>query len=434
MFANLDILLINVLIPAAAVSGLLSWLLARRGRRLRDRRRPSDLCAVQASHTTEVPRLGGIAIFLGFLAAVLASGIRSHDLVLLGSGLIVFLAGVGEDLCGNISARRRLVASLVAAVTAIVLSGTMIARLDLGPLDPVFSALPVAAIFLTVLLSAAYTHAFNLIDGVNGLSSLVGISTALGLAWAADLHGQSAISMTALLMAAAILGFSVLNWPQGKLFLGDGGAYFIGHGLFWIAVMLAARAPLLNVPAIMLMMFWPIAEMTITIARRAILRIPLGRPDRLHIHHVVLRGIEILTSGRRIRPLANALTTVVVLPAVVLPPLLGATLTHDRETALAVFAACLAAYGVSYVFLLWFVSRPQARRILAIAEPGPAAARRDPAWRAGFGRADRLDRKTALAARALPEPAALGQRSPRAASRPPSLDRPHMVPTRSRRR
>lgn len=375
MILKFNIITTILLLMAPATSALLSVLLARRGRWSRLWRRPSDLGAVQASHTTEVPRLGGIAILLAFLAAVLATEMRNHEAVLLGSGLIVFLAGVREDLCGNISARGRLVASLVAAAVAILLSGAMITRLDVWPLDPILAAMPLAAVFLTILLSAAYTHAFNLIDGVNGLSSLVGISTALGFAWAADLHGQTTISLTALLLAVAILGFAAVNWPQGRLFLGDGGAYFIGHVLFWIAVILAAEAPLVNIPAIMLIMFWPIAEMTTTVARRALLRIPLGRPDRLHIHHVILRGIEILTSGRKIRPLANALTTVVVMPAVVVPPILGAMLTKDRDLALAAFAICLVLYGASYMLLLALVSRPKMRRILAVAEPSPVRAR-----------------------------------------------------------
>lgn len=375
MILIFDIFTTILILAAVMVSGLLSVLLARPGRWSRLWQRPSDLAAVQASHTTEVPRLGGIAILLTFLAAVFATDLRNHEAVLLSSGLIVFLAGVREDLCGDISARKRLLASLVAAAVAILLSGTMITRLDIWPLDTMLTAMPPFAVFLTILLSAAYTHAFNLIDGVNGLSSLVGISTALGLALAAELHGQTAISLTALLLAAAILGFAAVNWPHGRLFLGDGGAYFTGHALFWIAVILAAAAPQLNIPAIMLILFWPIAEMTNTVARRARLRIPLGRPDRLHIHHVILRGIEILTNGRRIRPLANAMTTVVVMPAVVVPPILGVMLTRDRDLALVALAGCLVLYGASYVLLLALVSRPKMRRILAIAEPNPASAR-----------------------------------------------------------
>lgn len=126
---------------------------------------------------------------------------------------------------------------------------------------------------------------------------------------------------------------------------------------------LAANAPLLNTPAIMLMMFWPIAEMMTTVVRRSVRRLPLGRPDRLHIHHVILRGIEIVSGSCRIRPVANALTSVIVLPAVVMPPLLGATFTKNQGPALVTLIVCLVLYAVSYVFLIAFMARPKARRM-----------------------------------------------------------------------
>lgn len=352
----------GLLVLAAVISGMLSYLLARKGGRSRIRMRQSDLGAVQASHITDVPRLGGFAILVSFLGVVLVTGLSGQEFVLIWSGLIVFLVGAWEDLFGNVSARRRLVASMIAAAVALFLSETAITRLDIEALDLIFGALPPAAMLLTILLSAAYTHAFNLIDGMNGLSSTVGISTAIALASAANVHGQETIGMTSLLLAAAIFGFSVINWPKGKIFLGDGGAYFIGHILMWIAVMLSAAAPTINVAAIILIIFWPTAELTVTISRRMIFRAPLGKPDRLHIHQIVRRGIEIVTNGRKIRPLANALTTLCILPAVIVPPLLGARLTDNRDAALVALAVCFAAYGVSYVLLLRCLSQYKARR------------------------------------------------------------------------
>lgn len=182
--------------------------------------RQSDLGAVQASHTTDVLRLGGFAILVSFLGAVLATGPSGQEFVLIWSGLIIFLVGAWEDLSGNVSARRRVVASMIAAAAALVLSETAITRLDIEALDLIFGALPPVAMLLTVLLSAAYTHAFNLIDGMNGLSSTVDISMAIALASAANVHGQAAIGTTSLVLAAAIFGFPVMNWPKGKIFLG----------------------------------------------------------------------------------------------------------------------------------------------------------------------------------------------------------------------
>ncbi|MBB1498948.1 glycosyltransferase family 4 protein [Paracoccus sp. MC1862] len=296
---------------------------------------------------------------------------RGHDLVLIWSGLIVFLIGAWEDLSGSVSARRRLIASMVAAMAAIVLSETTITRLDIRNLDLILSAAPLASLLLTILLSAAYTHAFNLIDGMNGLSSAAGISTAFALALAADVHDQAAIKSTSLLLAATISGFSIMNWPKGKLFLGDGGAYFVGHTLFWIAVMLAAAVPTLNIASIILILFWPIAELSTTVIRRLILKSPLSKPDRLHIHQIVRRGIEIATIGRKARPLANAMTTLCLLPLVIVPPLLGTKLTNDRSTALVSLALCFAIYATSYITLVRLASSYKARRAVSKLVPPP---------------------------------------------------------------
>lgn len=298
----------------------------------------------------------------GFMTAMLAKGIISQEIMLIGSGLIVFVAGIWEDLSGDVSAQRRLIASMVAAAAAMYMSGAMITRLDLPTIDFLLIAVPAIAVCLTILLSAAYTHAFNLIDGMNGLSATVGISSSLALAWVAHQYGQSSISTTMLLLAAAICGFVPLNWPRSRIFLGDGGAYFIGHVLFWNVVLLAKVVPEINIASFILILFWPVAELTTTILRRLISGTPLGKPDRLHFHQIVRRGIEISTQGRRKRLFANAMTTVCLLPAILVPTSLGAVLANNEPFAALALVFCALLYTCSYIFLRRLVARLKARR------------------------------------------------------------------------
>ena len=352
---------------AFLISSLLSYVCAHTGHHAPvQKRRPSDLRAVQASHTFDVPRLGGLAIFAGFMTAMLAKDSAMQEILLLGSGLIVFLVGIWEDISGNVSPQRRLLASMVAAAAALFMSGSMITRVDLPVFDPLLVTVPAIAVGMTILLSAAYTHAFNLIDGMNGLSAVVGISSSLAFSWAAYQHGQPSISMTMMLLAAAICGFAILNWPKGRIFLGDGGAYFIGHVLFWSAVLLATAEPGISIAAIILILFWPIAELTTTILRRLLNGTPLGKPDRLHFHQIVRRGIEISTGGRRNRSFANAMTTVFLVPAILVPTILGAALAGDRTLATLALLGCILVYACNYIVLRRLVSSLKARRRIGV--------------------------------------------------------------------
>lgn len=344
-----------------AVSLAISYMLAQRRTSDFALRRRSDIGAIQASHITDVPRLGGAAVFFGYLAALPINGFELFGAALAASGLFVFVVGLSEDISGNVSALRRLAASMLAACAAISFSGVRIVRVDLDAIDGILNTLPLAAMALTVLFAAAYTHAFNIIDGMNGLSSVVGISTAVGLALLAGEHGQPGLADSSAILAAAILGFLFFNWPRARLFLGDGGAYIIGHLLFWTAIMLSVSVPDISVSALILIMFWPTAELTTTIIRRALIRAPLAHPDRMHTHQLVRTGIERLAGMSQYRPMANSLATVCILPAAVLPPLLGVVFNNDGRSATLALLGLSVLYSLTYVALL--VTTPNYGRI-----------------------------------------------------------------------
>ena len=104
-------------------------------------------------------------------------------------------------------------------------------------------------------------------------------------------------------MVAAVLGFMVLNFPLGKIFLGDGGAYALGHLLVWSAIILINYASDVSAFAILLIFFWPVADTGLAIWRRWKLGNPTDRPDRLHFHQLAMRFIEIRFFGRDRRKL-----------------------------------------------------------------------------------------------------------------------------------
>ena len=303
------------------VSVSLCAVMIRATRRWPEKMTPrADLRAVQAAHTRPTSRLGGVGILAGLAtgALFLPDADSQGMLALLALSLIpVVLAGLAEDLGRMVSPRRRLVAAAISAILALLLFDVWVWRIDMGPVDALF-AIAALAIPITLIWSSGVCHAFNLIDGVNGLSSGVAALAALGLGALAMLAGAAPIAMIAWLLAAAILGFMVLNWPFGKVFLGDTGAYALGHVLTWLSILLLVRAPDLSVAALLGLFFWPVADTVLAIYRRRRSGQRLDQPDRLHFHQLVMRGLEIGFVGRGRRHVSNPLTTALILPLVAL--------------------------------------------------------------------------------------------------------------------
>jgi len=296
--------------------------------------------AVQAAHRTPTPRIGGIGIVLAVLFGLLIimpgeNGARWNLFAL--SLTPIFIAGLAEDLGFGISPRGRLLAAALSGAICVTLLGLWIPRADIPFVDGLFLTAPVAIAF-TIFVATGVCHAFNLIDGVNGLAAGVGVVGSVGLAAIAAQAGQSGVMTAALLMIPALLGFLALNYPFGKLFLGDAGAYSIGHVLAWLAIVLLAEVNTLTPWAILLVLFWPVADTALAIYRRRRSGKPADQPDRLHFHQLVMRALEIGYFGRDRRHLTNPMTALIILPLASIPMVTG-VLLWDKP--LAAFLAWL---------------------------------------------------------------------------------------------
>jgi UDP-N-acetylmuramyl pentapeptide phosphotransferase/UDP-N-acetylglucosamine-1-phosphate transferase len=311
----------GVLLLAMGVTLFVGWrVVAHRqalSRLMRDR---DDARAKQCSHVGNPPRLGGVTVVAG-LGAGIALGNWSDSrlpLLLLLSAAPAFLVGLLEDCGYPVSALWRLAAAFVSAALAMIVFGTWVTRGDLPGLDPVMTVVPVA-ILLTLMLSAGFCHATNLVDGMNGLVGAVLISGAAGLSGLAHAAGEGDLALLTALLAAAMSGFLLFNWPHGALFMGDAGCYGLGHVLIWIAILLADRVPSIAAPAFLLILFWPLADAMHSILRRLIGGTPIFAPDRLHLHQKMRRCIEIAVLGGAQRRISNPLAILVLLPLLALP-------------------------------------------------------------------------------------------------------------------
>jgi len=347
----------DVVIPAAAMAFLGAFVV---GLVLMWMRRPiegigrdrNDSNAVQASHVGEPLRLGGVAVFAGLLfGSVLLRNQSSGEftILLLVATVPVFLAGLAEDLGHLVSPAGRFIASLFSAAVAVVLLDIWIQEPDLPGLAAVFST-PMIAIVITILFAGSYCHSVNLIDGMNGLSSVVVISSALGIAVVAADADLGQISALALLLAAAMAGFLLFNWPKSFLILGDAGAYGVGHVLVWLAIGLGELAPSTPTASILLILFWPLADTLHTIFRRLFAGQSVLKPDRMHLHQKIRRGLEIAVIGTGKRELSNPATTLLMVPMTALPVIAGVALKDNVAMAwlaLGVFAIAFSSLHVA---------------------------------------------------------------------------------------
>ena len=268
-----------------------------------------DLEGVQKFHATPVPRIGGVGVFLGILGGLLAKvwvedPVAEPNLVLLACALPAFGAGLAEDLTKRVGVRERLMATALSALLGGYFLGAWLTRLDIPGLDSLFhpptlsvgwDTIAMTGLFsitVTAFAVAGVANAFNIIDGYNGLSGVVAIISLLGLAYVADQVGDRLVLMGALSLVGAIAGFLVWNYPNGLIFLGDGGAYCVGFLVAELSVLLVARNAQVSPWFPLMLSFYPIFETLFTIFRRVIIskRHP-GLPDAAHLHQLIYRRV-----------------------------------------------------------------------------------------------------------------------------------------------
>jgi UDP-GlcNAc:undecaprenyl-phosphate GlcNAc-1-phosphate transferase len=250
-------------------------------------------------HSTPLPRLGGVAIFISFLLSMFAAAAIAHYIpglhsafslktliTILAPAGLVFLLGVYDDLHSVGPYVKFAVQGLAASM--LFMGGLRI--LDIPVLFgkhqlPWFVGLP-----LTILWVLAITNAFNLIDGLDGLAAGSALFSTLVAFVVALSNGNSLVTVTTIALAGAILGFLRYNFNPATIFLGDSGSLFIGFLLSALALEGAQKSPTIVAVAIPVVSFGlPILETSLSILRRLISGRPVFTADREHIHHKLLQ-------------------------------------------------------------------------------------------------------------------------------------------------
>ena len=245
---------------------------------------------VQKVHEEATARVGGIGIACGVLASFLSLYPPALSFLLLTSLLAAvpaFSAGLLEDLTKRVGPMTRLIAAMASGVLAYDLTGVAMQDTGLAPLDAALRFLPFAVLF-TGFAVGGVVNAINMIDGLHGLASGVCVILLAAIGVIAGDLGDAVLRDFCGVVIAATLGFFLVNWPTGKIFLGDGGAYLLGFFVAWASVLLCMRHPEVNGWTAVMVCAYPLLEVAFSIRRR--IRNGFGRlskADRQHLHHLL---------------------------------------------------------------------------------------------------------------------------------------------------
>ncbi len=359
--------MIALTLISAAISMLTALLFIRW---TSDHAKHYDADKPQRFHTGAVPRLGGLAIMLGLFMGWLTvawSGWFGVNLNVQGNWQLVWpwlvltlpavLGGAYEDVTQRLSVLYRLALTAVSAALACWLLGISLDRLGIPLLDNWLQAMPWAGVVLAVFAICGLPHAFNIIDGYNGLAGTVAAMICLAIAHVALQLGDRQLAAMVVCLAAATAGFLIWNYPRGLIFAGDGGAYLWGVVIAVASIMLVQRHHEVSPWFPMLLLIYPVWETLFSIYRKAARGTSPGVADALHFHQLIyrrlVRGVfhddasrRMLMRNNRTSPWLWSFTLITVAPAV---------LFWDNTVVLmALCAMFIVSYVAAYMMLVRF--------------------------------------------------------------------------------
>jgi UDP-N-acetylmuramyl pentapeptide phosphotransferase/UDP-N-acetylglucosamine-1-phosphate transferase len=316
----------------------LGGVLLIRGSRHHARRYGAEM--PQRFHLGDVPRLGGLALLAGaawgwgrmalapWLGDVGNLGpVNRMTWYWLPVLVPAVLGGVCEDLTQRVGVRWRLLLTGGSGLLAVALLKVTVPRLGLPGLDTVLHMAPWLGALLALLAITGLPHAFNIIDGYNGLAGTVALIVCAALIHVALQVGDRQLAAVLVVAVGATAGFMVWNYPRGMLFAGDGGAYFWGLVIALASVRLVQQHAQVSPWFPMLLLIYPVWETVFSIYRKAARGGSPGVADALHFHQLIYRRIvrevfhdddsrRMLMRNNRTSPYLWGFTCLTVAPAV----------------------------------------------------------------------------------------------------------------------
>ena len=324
-------------------------------------------------HARPVPRIGGIAVFGGFIAGLLFAAQATGTLLSVRQVSIywsvfavcataMFFLGLVDDI-RHLSFKVKFIFQILAAA-AIWMGGFRIVEVS-NPLQDGTVVFPVwLSVGITILWVVGITNAMNLIDGLDGLASGIALIMTITVACIAFFRGQPGVVATSVALVGSLIGFLFFNFNPAKIFLGDSGSMFLGFTLAVMSIRSSQKGPTAVAVLIpLLVMALPILDTSLAVSRR-LLRLDRSRqehghglgyvlrnldhlflPDRGHLHH------RLMDIGYGHRSAVVVMYLAVLTLALAALALVIAKSLFVAAVMVGILAACLAGFVLLHVFL-----------------------------------------------------------------------------------
>jgi len=287
----------------------------------------------QNYHTHTTPRAGGIGIAVSLFFFILISPL---GVKLLLPVVLAFLSGIFEDFHHSLTPKHRLALQLIAALSAVWLTDAVVTYLGLGITLPYW-----LGVLFSMFAIVGMMNAVNIIDGFNGLASGIILLILLSFGMTAYRQENVDILHIVLITGGAVFGFFLLNFPKGKIFLGDGGAYLLGFIVAITGIFLASNYEAVSPWYVLALFIYPVWEVLFSIVRKKYMKRSPLEPDADHLHMLLYRQ---LTKN-------NPLTALFLL-AMNVPFIALSTLFPNKSTTnIAIAVGFIVCYLLLYRFL-----------------------------------------------------------------------------------
>ena len=248
----------------------------------------------QFIHEGKISRFGGLSIFLTFFIASILDLYEQNELtnsfvLYFVISIPVFVFGFLEDITQSVAPKLRLIGSLLSGILFLIIFDRTITSVGIGLLDFILNYKLISSIF-TILCIILLIQAFNIIDGLNGLSLSTAILSLLAICIIAYEFKETEIIKISLCLISIFLGVFIFNFPFGKVFLGDGGAYLIGLYISIVLIILVEKNQNVLPFVVAQILIYPVYETIRSLIRRFLSsEDSVFKSDTKHLHSILYR-------------------------------------------------------------------------------------------------------------------------------------------------
>ena len=279
----------------------------------------SQYNTIQKIHEGYVPPVGGFIMFLAFYLGILfyPESFFNNQIHIFAGSILILLIGLLEDFSGKIKPIYRLITIFIASLIFVTYQN--LPKIEVPILEIILNELPFAEEIFYAIGLTMLANGMNMVDGMNGLAGMTSFSIILAILSILTLYGGIEIYFAEFsLLIIVLIVFLFFNFPFGKIFLGDSGAYWIGWILGVWVIEIYAKLPL-NTWGALLILFYPIYEVIFSFTRKIFSGKSPFLPDTNHLH---IKLYFFLKADNERSITFNSFVTVCLMPFWIIPSIM----------------------------------------------------------------------------------------------------------------